>query len=108
MARRGFGRDAVSTSRRLANARRMRRQPTASEAILWAALRRDRLGAHVRRQHVIGGSFIVDFVCLTRKLVVEVDGGVHLDPNVAFAHARRQAALEALGLRVVRVSAEAR
>ncbi len=83
----------------------MRRRPTRSEALLWAALRRNRLGVHFRRQHVVG-SFIVDFVCLTRKLVVEVDGGVHLEPDVAFADARRQAALESFGLRVLRVSAE--
>ena len=82
----------------------MRRQPTPSEAILWASLRRNRLGVHFRRQHVMG-AFIVDFVCLTRKLVVEVDGGIHRDPDVAFGDRRRQAALESLGLRVLRVRA---
>jgi len=83
----------------------MRSHPTPSEAILWASLRRNRLGVHFRRQHVVG-AFVVDFVCLTRRLVVEVDGGIHGVPHVAFADARRQAALEALGLRVLRVSAE--
>ncbi len=82
----------------------MRSRPTRSEAILWASLRRNRLGAHFRRQHVIG-AFIVDIACLRRKLVVEVDGGVHRDPNVAFADARRQQALESFGFRVLRVSA---
>ena len=71
---------------------------------MWASLRRNRLGYHFRRQHVMG-AFIVDFVCLTRKLVVEVDGGIHREPHVAFADRRRQEALEALGLRVLRVSA---
>ena len=51
------------------------------------------------------GPFYVDFICLTRGLVIEVDGAVHDDPAVAFADARRQAALEALGLRVLRFSA---
>ncbi len=97
--------DAPPLSRCLARARLMRRQPTPSEAILWAALRRNRLGVHFRRQHVVG-AFVVDFACLTRRLVVEIDGGVHEVPHVAFADARRQAALESLGLRVVRVSAE--
>ena len=72
---------------------------------MWAALRRNRLGCHFRRQHVIG-AFIVDFACLARRLVVEVDGGVHCEPDIAFADGRRQTALEALGLRVLRVSAE--
>ena len=82
----------------------MRSRGTVSEALLWASLRRNRLGVHFRRQHVMG-AFIVDFVCLTRKLVVEVDGGIHRDPDVAFGDRRRQAALESLGLRVLRVRA---
>ena len=82
----------------------MRAHGTASEVLLWASLRRNRLGYHFRRQHVMG-AFIVDFVCLTRKLVVEVDGGIHREPRVAFADRRRQDALESLGLRVLRVSA---
>ncbi|HSQ62849.1 MAG TPA: endonuclease domain-containing protein [Polyangiaceae bacterium] len=96
--------DAPPLSRCLARARLMRRQPTPSEALLWAALRRNRLGVHFRRQHVVG-AFIVDFACLARSLVVEVDGGVHRDADVAFADGRRQAALEALGLRILRVGA---
>ncbi len=83
----------------------MRRHCTPSEGILWASLRRNRLGAHFRRQHV-AGAFILDFVCLTRKLVVEVDGGIHREPNIAFADARRQEALESWGFRVLRFSAE--
>ncbi|HSQ68081.1 MAG TPA: endonuclease domain-containing protein [Polyangiaceae bacterium] len=96
---------APPLSRCLARARLMRRQPTPSEALLWGALRRNRLGVHFRRQHVVG-AFIVDFACLARRLVVEVDGGVHREPDVAFADGRRQTALEALGLRVLRVTAE--
>ena len=83
----------------------MRRHPTPSEALLWASLRRNRLGYHFRRQHVVG-AFIADFACLTRKLVVEVDGGIHRDPDVAFADQRRQAAIESFGFRVLRVTAE--
>ena len=89
----------------LARARSMRARPTPSEALLWASLRSHRLVAHFRRQH-LAGAFIVDFVCLTRRLVVEVDGGIDREPHVAFADARRQAALESLGFRVLRVSAE--
>ncbi len=90
----------------LANARAMRKHPTPSEALLWAALRRNRLGHHFRRQHVIG-SFIADFACLSRRLVVEVDGAVHRDPDVAFADRKRQEVLEGFGFRVLRVSADA-
>ena len=59
-----------------AEARRMRSEPTAAEEALWRAIRGHRLGLRFRRQHVID-RFIVDFVCLPAKLIVEVDGGIH-------------------------------
>ena len=86
-------------------ARAFRKNPTPSEALLWASLRRNRLGVHFRRQHVIG-CFIVDFACLTRRLIVEVDGGIHRKPDVARYDALRQESLERWGYRVVRVEAD--
>ncbi|HSQ62696.1 MAG TPA: endonuclease domain-containing protein [Polyangiaceae bacterium] len=93
-----------TSSFRTSRARALRARHTASEARLWHMLRRNRQGAHFRRQHPVG-PFYVDFICLTRGLVIEIDGAVHDDPDVAFADARRQEALEALGLRVLRFSA---
>ncbi|HSQ66398.1 MAG TPA: DUF559 domain-containing protein [Polyangiaceae bacterium] len=90
---------------RTSRARALRARQTASEARLWKMLRRNRQGAHFRRQHPVG-PFYVDFICLTLRLVIEVDGAVHDEAGVAFADARRQAALEGLGLRVLRVSAQ--
>jgi very-short-patch-repair endonuclease len=50
---------------------------TDAEKLLWARLRNRQLaGYKFRRQHPIG-PFIVDFVCLEKKLLVEVDGGQH-------------------------------
>ena len=57
-------------------AKRMRKEPTETENILWQKLRNNNLGDKFRRQHLID-DFIVDFVCLSKKLVVEVDGGYH-------------------------------
>lgn len=58
-------------------ARRLRREMTDSERLLWARLRRNQInGLHFRRQHVISG-FIVDFYCIKAKLAMEVDGGIH-------------------------------
>jgi very-short-patch-repair endonuclease len=54
----------------------MRHAPTPAEKALWQLLRGRALGARFRRQHGIGG-FIVDFVCLPFKLVVEADGTSH-------------------------------
>jgi very-short-patch-repair endonuclease len=57
--------------------RRMRRDMTDSERILWERVRRNQIdGFHFRRQHVILG-FIVDFYCRESRMVVEVDGGIH-------------------------------
>ncbi|HEX7604596.1 MAG TPA: endonuclease domain-containing protein [Polyangiaceae bacterium] len=78
----------------------MRSAPTPSEALLWRHLRGDALGVRFRRQVVVG-PFIVDFYCAAARLVVEIDGGIHLAQ--AERDARRDAALVADGFRVVRV-----
>jgi very-short-patch-repair endonuclease len=55
----------------------MRRRPTEVEARLWYYLRRRNVaGRKFRRQHPIG-PFIADFACLSRRLLIEVDGGQH-------------------------------
>jgi len=63
--------------------RRMRRQLTKSEDLLWQALRKRQLtGLKFRRQHPIGPG-IVDFYCHEKRLAVEVDGDIHLDRDVS-------------------------
>ena len=57
-------------------AQRMRRAPTRAEEAMWQRLRGGKLGVRFRRQHAIG-RFIVDFVCLPAKLIIELDGGIH-------------------------------
>ena len=76
----------------------MRSAPTDAEARLWKILRAKRLsGYKFRRQQRID-SFIVDFVCLDRRLIVEADGGQH----GADADAKRDAYLKAQGFRLIR------
>ena len=79
-------------------ARAMRARPTPAEDILWEQLRGGQLGFRFRRQEPIG-PYIVDFVCRARRLVVEVDGDTHEDPEVDRA---RDRALVAMGYRVIR------
>lgn len=62
----------------VANARNNRKEFTNAEGILWQEVRNSKLGHKIRRQHYIG-NFIVDFVCLDKKLIIEVDGGYHND-----------------------------
>jgi very-short-patch-repair endonuclease len=55
----------------------LRRDPTTCERILWEYLRaRKMVGLKFRRQHPLG-PFIVDFICLSKKIIIEVDGGIH-------------------------------
>lgn len=96
---------ALSTSELLlSRARHMRRHPTPSEALLGSAVRGRALGVKLRRQHVVGASFIVDLAAPSARLVVEVDGAVHSGWRAA-QDARRDEALARLGWRVVRVKA---
>jgi very-short-patch-repair endonuclease len=61
--------------------REFRHNPTEAEEKLWEHLRRHQLsGVKFRRQHPILG-YIVDFYCPKARLAIEVDGGVHRDPD---------------------------
>ena len=80
-------------------ARYLRKNMTNAEASLWHHLRnRALMGCKFRRQHPVG-PYIVDFACIERKLVVELDGGQHVD---APADAARTRWIEANGYRVLR------
>ena len=80
-------------------ARGLRRRMTDAETRLWFHLRnRAFMGCKFRRQHPIG-PYIVDFVCIEARLLVELDGGQHA--NMA-SDAPRTAFMEANGYRVLR------
>jgi very-short-patch-repair endonuclease len=60
-----------------ARARQLRRDMTPAERALWERLRERQVGgAYFRAQHAVG-RFIVDFICIKARLVVEVDGDTH-------------------------------
>ncbi len=82
------------------HARRLRREMTDAEKLLWRVLRaREFDGCKFRRQHAIG-LYIVDFVCIAEKLVVEADGGQHLQQ--VKKDEQRTRFLELQGFRVLR------
>jgi very-short-patch-repair endonuclease len=58
-------------------AKEMRRSPTDAEAAMWRLLRNRRLAHFKFRRQVPFQSYILDFVCFGRRLVVEIDGGQH-------------------------------
>ncbi|OGV69192.1 MAG: hypothetical protein A3K18_26365 [Lentisphaerae bacterium RIFOXYA12_64_32] len=83
-------------------ARGLRHRSSDAEYLLWYHLRgKKRLGWKFRRQQPIG-PFIADFVCLRRRLVIELDGGQHSSPAHSDYDARRTRWLERNGFRVLR------
>ena len=85
-------------------ARKMRRQMSLPEAMLWNELRGRKLGFKVRRQHPIG-PYIVDFYAREGALVIEVDGEAHSRGDRPRRDAVRDAFLERNGYRLRRIAA---
>jgi very-short-patch-repair endonuclease len=85
-------------------ARQLRSSQTSAEAKLWRALRNRRLDRwKFRRQHPID-RYVVDFVSLDGKLIVEVDGATHATAREVTRDAERTRVLESLGFHVMRVT----
>jgi very-short-patch-repair endonuclease len=84
-------------------ARRLRRDMSLPEVVLWQALRRLQVGLHFRRQHPIG-PYILDFYCAAAKLAVEVDGPAH--DGRQMQDERRTNWLATEGIRVLRFTTE--
>lgn len=92
----------IINAQKIALARGLRREQTPAERVLWNRLRNLQLsGAKFRRQHPIG-DYIVDFVSLESKLIVELDGGQHDEKSVRRNDERRTRWLENEGYRVLR------
>ena len=85
-------------------AKKLRREMTSAEKILWKELRANKLqGLHFRRQQIIHGYF-PDFYCHQHELIVELDGGIHEFQKEY--DAEREAYLIALGFRIIRFKNE--
>lgn len=85
-------------------AKENRKQPTEAENILWQELRNRKLkGFKFRRQHPIAG-FIPDFVCIEKKLMVEIDGDYHNTQEQQKHDEDRTLWLNEHGYRMVRVT----
>ena len=79
-----------------------RSNPTQAEIVLWKSLRGNKLDNYkFRRQHIID-SYIADFVCLSKKLIIEVDGLIHQLPENIISDIERTEALNKLGFEVIR------
>lgn len=82
-------------------ARHNREYPTDAERMLWSYLSASQMGFKFNRQHIIG-DYIGDFVCLEKKLVIELDGGYHYESVQMYFDEQRTVCLERMGFKVVR------
>jgi|SRR5437867_4603889 len=90
-------------AQRFALARELRHRPTPAERRAWTLLRkRGILGLKFRRQHVLHG-FIVDFCCLSERVIIELEGDVHEKEEQRTYDQARAELLEAAGYGVIRV-----
>jgi len=87
------------------HSKRMRQTPTEAESILWGMLRGKKLGYKFRQQHPID-LFIPDFVCLEKKLIVEIDGAYHFTEEQTLLDNERTRILEVLGYKIIRFKNE--
>lgn len=91
-------RRALTTNR--TRAKEMRHEPVAMEELFWSRVRNRLLGGHKFKRQVLIGSYIADFVCLEKKLIVELDGPFHAERKGY--DASRDVYLHSLGYRVLR------
>jgi very-short-patch-repair endonuclease len=93
----------LRAAERFARARELRHNPTPAERHAWTLLRnRGILGLKFRRQHVLHG-FIVDFYCLSERIVIELEGDVHDAEEQRVYDRARAGLLTAAGYEVIRV-----
>ncbi|HRJ63930.1 endonuclease domain-containing protein [Brevundimonas sp. UBA2416] len=92
----------MQPERTIKRARRLRKTPTRAEGFFWSLVRDRGLEGLRFRQQVPIGQYVVDFACLSARLIVEADGGVHALRT--FDDAKRDAWLTSQGFRVLRFS----
>ena len=86
----------------IVRARELRQTSTETEQAAWRLLRGIKFkGFKFRRQHPLG-PYVVDFCCAQRRLIVELDGSVHAQPDQARRDVRRDAYLKKLGYTILR------
>ncbi|MCJ8210583.1 ligase-associated DNA damage response DEXH box helicase [Mucilaginibacter sp. RS28] len=98
--------DATSWKALIDQAREMRHKPTEAENILWQQLRAKKLGCKFRRQQPVL-DYIPDFVCIEKKLIIEVDGGYHQGADQADYDKGREKYLEEHGYTLLRFGNDA-
>ena len=89
-------------NQKLDTARQLRKELTLPEARLWEQIRNRQLEDNKFRRQAPIGPYIVDFVCVEKKLIVEVDGWTHSSESEILIDQRRTAFLNTQGYKVIR------
>ena len=84
-----------------ANAKRLRNEPTASEIIFWGLLKQHFADFRFKRQHPVS-QYIADFYCHKLRLVVEIDGEIHLSKDAIKNDKLRDEFMNSLNLKIIR------
>ena len=93
------------SARTIGKARKLRREMTLPEILLWRELRRRQTGFKFRKQHPAGPLFVLDFACLEAKLAIEVDGEAHDRGTIPARDEARDEWLANQGFRSLRIPA---
>lgn len=88
-------------------ARHLRSNQTNGEKALWRKLRANRFHGLKFRRQVPLGPYIVDFLCVQKNLIIEIDGDSHYEPGAKQKDAQREAYLREQGFDVLRFSNDA-
>ena len=100
-----FTTDPISWNLLIDKAKSMRHEPTKAEDSLWECIRNRKIEYKIRRQHIVNG-FIADFICIEKKAVIEVDGGIHSIIEQKEHDNFRTQVLNSNGFYVIRVTNE--
>lgn len=81
--------------------KKLRHESTKAELLIWRKIRNKQLGCKFRRQHSIG-KYIVDFICIESRLIIEIDGDVHFYDENIIKDKIREDYLKKLGFKIKR------
>jgi methylmalonyl-CoA mutase cobalamin-binding domain/chain len=86
-------------------AKELRHNQTEAENKLWQAVRRNSTGYKIKRQQVVDG-YIADFICIEKRVIIEVDGEIHLNSENKKRDEERSRILGTQGYQIVRFTNE--
>ena len=100
-----FTTDPISWNLLIDKAKEMRHVPTKAEDTLWDCIRNRKIEYKISRQHIVN-DFIADFICIEKKAIIEVDGGIHSTKEQLEHDKFRTEVLNSNGFHVLRYTNE--